>query len=173
MALEGLPGVEKVTTVLERNLFRILHDANRVSSSRLLEEIEGLGFSPRELTEEEATRPMEPVETAAESRLIARLKEQARRQNKPLVLEFSGKWCPSCAKLEKITLDDPSVRQALEKVIFHRILVEEERDAARQFGIRGIPQLRFLNPSGDVVAEASGFIGVATMLSHLRELDAR
>ena len=105
------------------------------------------------------------------SDLIAQLMEQAKRENKGLVLEFSGKFCASCTQLEETTLSDPAVQAALQHVIFQKIMVEEHRDAARQFKIYGIPQLRFIAPSGTEIAKDKGVISVATMLGHLKTLN--
>lgn len=98
------------------------------------------------------------------------LLNRARRENKALVLEFSGTFCPACRRLETETLADPRVQAALKKVIFRKIMVEEHRDAATQFDIHAIPQLRFIAPDGTVLAQARGVISVETMLGHLTGL---
>ena len=81
-----------------------------------------------------------------------------------------GNPYPACTRLEKETLANPRVKAARERVIYLKINVEEDRVAARQFGIHAIPQLRFLSPAGDVVAEDSGVISVQRMLDHLDKL---
>ncbi|MHC4451692.1 MAG: thioredoxin family protein, partial [Planctomycetota bacterium] len=101
---------------------------------------------------------------------VGELLKQARRENRPLVLVFSGNFCPASTRLDEQTLANPRVRAALEHVIFHKIKVEEDRAAAHQFGIHGIPQLRFLSPAGDIVAEDKGVISVQRMLDHLAKL---
>ena len=171
-ALEGLPGILEIETKLERDLFIINYDSELVKPSTIIETIDGLGFEASELSEEAATVEPEVAEEPEESSpRIDALLEQAKRENKPLVLEFSGKWCGACRRLEQETLEDPEVTAALEKVIFRQILVEDDPAAAKQFKIRAIPQLRFLAPDGEVVAQDKGVISVETMLEHLRKLE--
>ncbi len=109
---------------------------------------------------------------ATKSDLIADLLKQAQRENKALVLEFSGNFCGACVRFEKETLADSRVQDALKKVIFRKIMVEEDRDAATQFDIHAIPQLRFITPDGKIAAQDEGVITVETMLGHLKTLDS-
>ena len=148
-----------------------MYDPELVEPAAIIDEIDTLGFEAKQLSEEEATaEPEVTEESEATSPLIDELLKQAKNENKPLVLEFSGKWCGACRRLEQETLEDPKVEEALEKVIFRQILVEDDPAAAKQFKIRAIPQLRFITPDGQVVAEDKGVISVETMLGHLKSL---
>lgn len=138
----------------------------------MIAEIDALGFAAKQIDEEAARAdPAGTGDPAGKSARVEELLEQARRENRPLVLEFSGKFCDACTRLEKETLADPGVREVLARVIFERIMVEEDRTAARQFGVHGIPQLLFLAPDGRVVARDKGVISVETMLAHLARLE--
>ena len=139
----------------------------------IIDEIDALGFTGKEIGEAEATAEPESQEPPEVSVLIEELLAQARRENKPLVLEFSGKFCAACKRLERETLADPKVQRALKAVIFRKVMVEEHRDAATYFGIRAIPQLRFITPDGKIVAQDQGVISVETMLDHLESLDGK
>ena len=139
----------------------------------IIDEIDALGFTGKEIGEAEATAEPETQGPPEKSVLIEELLEQARRESKPLVLEFSGKFCAACTRLEKETLADPKVQRALGAVIFRKVMVEEHRDAATYFGIHSIPQLRFITPDGKVVAQDKGVISVETMLDHLKSLDGK
>ncbi len=172
-ALDGRPGILEVETKLERDLFIIKYEPELVAPSYIIEEIDALGFEAKQVSDEEGTAEPEVAEEIGESSpLIDALLEQAKRENKPLVLEFSGKWCGACRRLEQETLEDPKVEEALEKVIFRQILVEDDPAAAKQFKIRAIPQLMFFTPDGQVVAQDKGVISVETMLGHLKRLEA-
>ena len=145
-----------------------------MDSTTIIEEIDALGFTGNEIDEKVAlAEPEQPDEPAEKSALVEELLKQARRENKALVLEFSGKFCAACVRLENETLEDPKVQAALKKVIFRKIMVEEDRDAATQFDVHAIPQLRFITPGGEVVAQDKGVISVETMLGHLRDLDGK
>jgi len=134
----------------------------------MLEEIEALGFGVELVDPEEAVAgPHGSDDVQGRSPLVEELLAQAKRENRPLVLEFSGKWCSACRELEETTLSDPRVREALVGVIFRKILVEDHRAAAAQFGVRAIPQLRFLAADGSVQARDQGVVPVERMLGHL------
>jgi thiol:disulfide interchange protein len=162
----------KTETKLQKNLFIIEYDPEQVEVAELVETIEALNFEARVLDKVTATAPVtNDADAPAKSDLVAELMAQAKRENRGLVLEFSGKFCPSCVRLEKETLATDEVQSALKRVIFRRIMVEEHRDAARQFGIYGIPQLRFIAPNGTEVVKDEGVISVETMLAHLKTLE--
>jgi len=162
--------MKKIETKLERDLFIVRYDPTLVQPGRFLDEIRALGFEPVSLTKKEATAPRATDATPAHSALIDALLAQARRENKPLVLEFSGAFCAACTRLEKETLSDPRVQAALRKVIFRKVMVEKNREAARRFKIAAIPQLRFLAPDATIVRKDKGVISVETMLGHLAAL---
>ncbi len=151
----------------------IRYDPAQVDPTAIIEEIDALGFTGKEIEEAEALAEPETQEPPEKSVLIEELLAQARRENKPLVLEFSGKFCAACVRLEKETLADPKVQKALKKVIFRKIMVEDDRDAATQFDIHAIPQLRFIAPDGTLVAQDKGVISVETMLGHLKSLHGK
>ncbi len=164
----------KIETKLQKDLFIIQYDAEQVDPAAIIEEIDALGFTGKEIDEKVATaEPEQPEGSREKSALVEELLQQARRENKALVLEFSGKFCPACKRLEKETLEHPKVQEALKKVIFRKIMVEQDRTAATQFGIHAIPQLRFLTPDGKVVAQDKGVISVEAMLAHLQKLGGK
>ena len=161
----------KIETRLKDDLFIIEYDAEQVEVAELVVTIEALNFEARVIDEATALAPAADETTApTKSDLITELMAQAKRENKGLVLEFSGNFCTACVRLEKETIAKDEVQAALKNVIFQKIMVEEHRDAARQFGIYGIPQLRFISPDGTVVAKDKGVISVAQMLAHLKTL---
>ena len=164
----------RIDTKLERDLFIIDYDPSVVDPAGMVDEIDRLGFTGKELDEKEATTNTEPVEEpTAKSARIEELLEQARLEKKPLVLSFSGRFCPPCGVLERETLQHPEVREALKDAIFFKVMVEEDRAAATQYGIRAIPQLMFLSSDGKVVARDEGVISVETMLRHLKNLEEK
>lgn len=156
---------------LQRDLFVIDYDPARADPAAMIETIDALGFKARQLTEAEgAAEPEVDEEPGETSAAVTKLLAQAKRDNLPLVLEFSGRFCGACERLEKETLADPRVQSALAKVIFRKIMVEDDRAAARQFGVHAIPQLRFIAPGGEVVAQDQGVVSVEVMIAHLARL---
>ncbi len=137
----------------------------------IIERIETLGFTGTEVARSIALATLaQNSDSVMKSPLIEGLLDRARREQKALVLEFSGNFCSACIRLERETIENPQVQKALENVIFCKIMVEKNRLAAHQFHIHAIPQLRFLSPEGEIVSEDAGVISVDRMLDHLRRL---
>ncbi len=80
--------------------------------------------------------------------------EQARKSNKPVIVDFSATWCTPCRELEDITFRDPAVVQQAE-INFVMVKVDltakgnplYERLVA-QYGIKGVPTVVFFDSQG-------------------------
>ncbi|MFZ4395745.1 MAG: cytochrome c biogenesis protein CcdA [Kiritimatiellia bacterium] len=69
---------------------------------------------------------------------------EARRQGKPLLLDFYASWCKNCHAMDRTTFRDPAVRQALEQFFVVRVAAERpDQEPAlgmcRAFGVSGLP----------------------------------
>lgn len=72
---------------------------------------------------------------------------------KPKVLLFSADWCAPCRQLKAQTFPDPRVQQAMSGFVALKADMttggdEEAKKAARQFFIRGVPTMVFLDQNG-------------------------
>ncbi len=97
--------------------------------------------------------------------------EQAARENKPLLLDFTGSdWCGWCIKLNKETFSQPAFKTFAKKNL---ILVEldfprgkpqsaEEKaqnaELKQKFGVQGFPTLLLLNSQGKEIARNAGYL---------------
>ena len=78
---------------------------------------------------------------------------QAKRDGKPVVLDFYADWCTECVRMERTTFTDPRVRDALKRFVLLQADVTENNDASnalkRRFGVYGPPAMLFFAPSGE------------------------
>jgi thioredoxin-related protein len=97
--------------------------------------------------------------------------EQAARENKLLLLDFTGSdWCAWCIKLKKDTFSKPEFQKLAEEKL---VLVEldfprskaqsdevkkQNLELAEKFGIEGFPTLVLLDPQGKEVARNVGYL---------------
>jgi len=115
---------------------------------------------------------------------LAAAKQQAKRENKQILLDFTGSdWCGWCKKLKAEVFDQPDFNAyadahlVLVEVDFPRMkkLSPEQRRAndelADQFKVRGYPSLVVLNSSGVQVGE-TGYHpgGPKVLISQLEQM---
>jgi len=73
---------------------------------------------------------------------------------KPVLLNVSALWCPSCRKLDSKVLSDPDVQQAIEdNYVFSRVDYDTpEGELMRKlYPIRGVPTLLVLDSEGNAL----------------------
>lgn len=96
----------------------------------------------------------------------AKALEQAKTENKPVLLDFTGSdWCGWCIKLEKEVFSTTKFKHyakaklVLVKVDFPRKttlpaeIAEQNKKLAEQYGIQGFPTIVVLNSEGKKIGE--------------------
>lgn len=83
--------------------------------------------------------------------------EQAKAQNKPVMLDFYADWCIACKELEHKTFKNPAVVTALGNgntlLLQADVTADDGQDQAlnKHFGLFGPPQVLFFKPNGEEI----------------------
>ena len=75
--------------------------------------------------------------------------EEARREERPLVVYFRTEWCPYCRQFEQDLLDTEEVEIFMKKIVRVTINPEagpDENSLAASYGVRGYPAM-FVHPA--------------------------
>ncbi|MDO8461343.1 MAG: cytochrome c biogenesis protein CcdA [Deltaproteobacteria bacterium] len=88
--------------------------------------------------------------------------EVAKREGKPVLIDFWATWCLPCLQMDKTIFQDEAVKKALESFVLVKIDCTQEtpecRELVRRYEVIGWPTILFLNPNGELLKEFS-FVG--------------
>ncbi|MCP4578184.1 MAG: thioredoxin fold domain-containing protein [Deltaproteobacteria bacterium] len=80
---------------------------------------------------------------------------EAKRRNKPVIVDFSADWCSPCRELEKITFHNAEiVKQAEDNFIMLKVDLTRKGNPVHErllkdYGIKGVPTVVFLDHEGN------------------------
>jgi thiol:disulfide interchange protein len=90
----------------------------------------------------------------------------AKKQGKPVMVDFMAVWCPPCRAMEDSTFSDRAVVEKASAFVPVRIDIDKQRDVAskygalaRKYGGIGIPNILFLDGDGTKLKHVVGYYG--------------
>ncbi len=134
---------------LARDEFVVDYDASRTTEGKLIATSKQAGFRARVVANAEQDAPLFFREALA----------KARREHKPIVLDFTASWCDPCQRMLRETFPAPMVAPLLERSVLVKIDTDEYPALAKRFGAVALPDLRFLSPDAQELRRFQGFQG--------------
>jgi thiol:disulfide interchange protein DsbD len=101
---------------------------------------------------------------------------EAKAAGLPVMIDFSAGWCIPCRELEHRTFTDEAVIDYSESFVRLRMdltsIDDEKRRIKREFDVRGVPTLIFLDTAGEEKqgARVTGFIGPDRFLEQMKSV---
>jgi thiol:disulfide interchange protein DsbD len=105
---------------------------------------------------------------------VARLMEEVKASDKPVVVDFGKDSCTACTELEEITFPHPSVQEELKRFTFIKIDLtansEDDKALLKEYGLFGTPNIIFFGMDNKYKPEKSltGFIPPEDFAEHLK-----
>jgi len=98
----------------------------------------------------------------------------AAKAHKPVMIDFTAKWCAACRELEEKTFSSPRVAKAAAGFDRFRVDGTNQSDpavqsAARKYAVKGFPTVIFIDASGHEIASARvvGFVDAREMIKRI------
>ncbi len=106
--------------------------------------------------------------------------EIAKKENKPILIDFYADWCLPCLEIDRKTFHHPKVEEELQKIVPIKIDCTLESsfcsEAVNRFQVVGWPTILFLDKNQNLQKDLSvvgGFVGPERMLELLETLKKR
>jgi thiol:disulfide interchange protein DsbD len=163
--------VRKVEIILETDEFLVTYDPVKGNDELLVETVKKSGYTAQVVANQaEKTKKTEETILPEGFPVLDKALAQAKRENKPLVLDFHAEWCIPCKQMEKDVFPDPKVAVQLKRVVFVRIDTDQEPELTQKLGVVGLPDIRFATSSGKIVHKTIGFQDADSFSSQLSKL---
>ena len=157
--------------LLDRDEFVVTYDPAKVNEETLIATIKRSGYTAQiVLGSSPDPAPEEKMVLPHGFPLLDEALANARKENKPLVIDFYASWCIPCQRMEQTTFTDATVKTLLQHCIFLRIDTDQQPELAKQVGVVGLPDMRLATPDGKVVRKLRGYQDAETFAKELTGL---
>lgn len=119
--------------------------------------------------------------TRAESTLVWQhqsyqtVKARAQTERKPLLIDFTARWCTACKELDRATFSAPAVQVEAGRFLAVKVdaTVDDDPEVAatmRELSVKGLPTVVLLDREGREVQRFTDFVNAETFLQALRRV---
>ncbi len=95
--------------------------------------------------------------------------QQENEGKRKFMIYFHADWCAYCHKLEKNAFSNQEIADYINSnFVPVKVDTNKESQTAARFGVRGLPDIRFLTPDGDGIAKIPGYVEIKQLLTLLK-----
>ncbi len=138
---------------------------NANNNSIIQNEIDQLNDQDQEQDQEQDPPQFEEQENNASSYQEAL--DKAKQENKEIVLFFTADWCGNCTTMKEATISSSKVQEALKKVVYLEIDVDNEKELVAKYKVSSIPAYFRINANEEVINQGKGYIKEVGFLNWL------
>lgn len=95
--------------------------------------------------------------------------KDAKKANKPIMIDFYTDWCGWCKKLDKDVYTDSRVVDLSKKFVCVKIDGDENRKLVEKYDLQGYPTIVFLNSKSEEVERIVGYKNADDFLKTMRK----
>jgi YHS domain-containing protein/thiol-disulfide isomerase/thioredoxin len=100
--------------------------------------------------------------------------DEAKSTGRLLWIQFTGPWCPSCARMERDTFPSPAiVRHATQSFLPVKLRSDVYAQLGQQFNLSALPATIVVSPALEIIAMQQGYLGPAELDAFLSDALAR
>jgi thiol:disulfide interchange protein DsbD len=104
------------------------------------------------------------------------LREQAVRENRPLLVDFTAAWCGACKELDKITFAAPAVGVEMGRFLAVKVDATHDDDPAveatlQRFKVVGLPTVLVFDSTGKEAVRYTDFVPPDRFLEGIKRVD--
>ncbi len=120
--------------------------------------------------------PATGTTVAWQSLTVAEAREQALAEGKPMLVDFTAKWCIACGELDKYTFSEPAVASETSRFVAVKVdMTDDENPTAQadkeRHAIRGLPTVLMFDSSGKEAVRCTDFVPAEQFLEFVRSVN--
>tara|TARA_R110002095_G_scaffold181588_3_gene158879 strand:+ start:148 stop:960 length:813 start_codon:yes stop_codon:yes gene_type:complete len=102
---------------------------------------------------------------------LKRAAQQARAEDKAMLIQIGATWCGYCHKMERETYQDPKVIKHVNSCFIPiRVDADQHAELVEAIGVSGLPTTAIITPQLKIVKKISGYVPAQEMEGHLSKI---